>query len=175
MADTKAQTTAQAEAQSAAETAARTTARAAADPTPALDRIQALPSWLLNRASVRGRRLVAEALARDGMRMPHHAVLSAVADLEPVAQAELGRTTGFDPKDMVGLLNDLQDQGLVTRAPDPNDRRKNSITLTPQGRKRLTRLAKLGEEANESLLSALSPAERELFLALLQRVVEGED
>ncbi|MFF4405990.1 MarR family winged helix-turn-helix transcriptional regulator [Streptomyces sp. NPDC001404] len=175
MADTKAQTTAQAEAQSAAETAARTTARAAADPTPALDRIQALPSWLLNRASVRGRRLVAEALARDGMRMPHHAVLSAVADLEPVAQAELGRTTGFDPKDMVGLLNDLQDQGLVTRAPDPNDRRKNAITLTPQGRKRLTRLAKLGEEANEALLSALSPAERELFLALLQRVVEGED
>ncbi|MFF4740982.1 MarR family winged helix-turn-helix transcriptional regulator [Streptomyces sp. NPDC001262] len=171
MADTKAQTTAQTEAQSAAET----TARAAADPTPALDRIQALPSWLLNRASVRGRRLVAEALARDGMRMPHHAVLSAVADLEPVAQAELGRTTGFDPKDMVGLLNDLQDQGLVTRAPDPNDRRKNAITLTPQGRKRLTRLARLGEEANEALLSALSPAERELFLALLQRVVEGED
>ncbi len=142
---------------------------------PALARIRTLPSWLLNRASARGRRLVADALAQDGMRMPHHAVLSAVADLGPVAQAELGRTTGFDPKDMVGLLNDLQAQDLVTRAPDPSDRRKNAITITPAGRRRLARLAKLGEEANETLLAALSPAERELFLALLARVAAEDD
>ncbi|EMF00866.1 winged helix-turn-helix transcriptional regulator [Streptomyces mobaraensis NBRC 13819 = DSM 40847] len=139
---------------------------------PALGHIQSLPSWLLNRASARGRRLVADALAQDGMRMPHHAVLSAVADLGPVAQAELGRTTGFDPKDMVGILNDLQAQELITRAPDPSDRRKNAITLTAEGRKRLNRLTELGDAANEELLSALSPAERELFLALLARVVD---
>ncbi|MCA6090835.1 MarR family winged helix-turn-helix transcriptional regulator [Streptomyces sp. SCA3-4] len=142
---------------------------------PALAHVRTLPSWLLNRASARGRRLVTEALARDGMRMPHHAVLSAVADLGPVAQAELGRTTGFDPKDMVGILNDLQAQELITRAPDPADRRKNAINLTPAGRRRLARLAKLGDEANETLLAALSPAERELFLALLTRVVEDDD
>ncbi|MET9647854.1 MarR family winged helix-turn-helix transcriptional regulator [Streptomyces syringium] len=142
---------------------------------PALTRIRSLPSWLLGRASARGRRLVGEALAREGMRMPHHAVLSAVADLGPVAQAELGRTTGFDPKDMVGILNDLQADGLVTRTPDPGDRRKNAITITPEGRRRLTRLAKLGDEANEALLAPLTPAEREQFLTLLTRVVDAED
>ncbi|GAA0367862.1 MarR family winged helix-turn-helix transcriptional regulator [Streptomyces olivoreticuli] len=142
---------------------------------PALTRIRALPSWLLNRASARGRRLVGEALAREGMRMPHHAVLSAVADRGPVAQAELGRTTGFDPKDMVGILNDLQAAELVTRAPDPTDRRKNAISLTPEGRRLLARLAALGEEANETLLAVLSPAEREQFLALLTRVAEATD
>ncbi|GGR30404.1 MarR family winged helix-turn-helix transcriptional regulator [Streptomyces netropsis] len=142
---------------------------------PALTRIRSLPSWLLGRASARGRRLVGEALAREGMRMPHHAVLSAVADLGPVAQAELGRTTGFDPKDMVGILNDLQAGDLVTRTPDPGDRRKNAITITPEGRRRLTRLAKLGDEANETLLAPLTPAEREQFLTLLTRVVEAED
>ncbi|MGI5531405.1 MarR family winged helix-turn-helix transcriptional regulator [Streptomyces syringium] len=141
---------------------------------PALTRIRSLPSWLLGRASARGRRLVGEALAREGMRMPHHAVLSAVADLGPVAQAELGRTTGFDPKDMVGILNDLQADGLVTRTPDPGDRRKNAITITPEGRRRLTRLAKLGDEANEALLAPLTPTEREQFLTLLTRVVEAE-
>ncbi|WP_370422584.1 MarR family winged helix-turn-helix transcriptional regulator [Streptomyces sp. QH1-20] len=141
---------------------------------PALTRIRSLPSWLLGRASARGRRLVGEALAREGMRMPHHAVLSAVADLGPVAQAELGRTTGFDPKDMVGILNDLQADDLVTRTPDPDDRRKNAITITPEGRRRLTRLAKLGDEANEALLAPLTPAEREQFLTLLTRVVEAE-
>ncbi|MEV4440805.1 MarR family winged helix-turn-helix transcriptional regulator [Streptomyces sp. NPDC049577] len=146
-----------------------------AETEPALTRIRALPSWLLNRASARGRRLVSEAFAQDGMRMPHHAVLSAVADLGPVAQAQLGRTTGFDPKDMVGILNDLQAEGLVTRAPDPADRRKNAITITPAGRRRLTHLAALGDEANEALLAALTPVERELFLALLAKVVEDAD
>ncbi|MEV4432502.1 MarR family winged helix-turn-helix transcriptional regulator [Streptomyces sp. NPDC049555] len=140
----------------------------------ALARLRTLPSWLLNRASARGRRLVTDALAEDGMRMQHHAVLSAVADLGPVAQAELGRTTGFDPKDMVGILNDLQAQELITRSPDPADRRKNAITLTSAGRDRLARLAELGEQANEALLAGLTPAERELFLALLARVA-GQD
>ncbi|PHQ48201.1 MarR family transcriptional regulator [Streptomyces cinnamoneus] len=146
----------------------------ASEDRPALTRIRSLPSWLLNRASARGRRLVADALAQDGMRMPHHAVLSAVADLGPVAQAELGRTTGFDPKDMVGILNELQAQELITREPDPADRRKNAITLTEAGRRRLAHLAELGDEANEALLAALTPVERELFLALLTRIVEGE-
>ncbi len=141
---------------------------------PALARIQALPSWLLNRAAARGRRLVSEALAQDGLRMPHHAVLSAVADLGPVAQAELGRSTGFDPKDMVGFLNDLEAAGLITRAPDPKDRRKNAIAITATGRRRLIRLARLGDEANEALLAPLSVTERELLLALLTRVVEPE-
>ncbi|UQI49443.1 MarR family winged helix-turn-helix transcriptional regulator [Streptomyces sp. HU2014] len=138
-----------------------------------MTRIRALPSWQLNRASARGRRLVSEALAREGMRMPHHAVLSAVSDLGPVAQAELGRTTGFDPKDMVGILNDLQAAGLITRAPDPADRRKNAISLTDEGGRRLVRLAELGDEANEELLAGLTPGERERFLELLGKVAEG--
>ncbi|GAA0488218.1 MarR family winged helix-turn-helix transcriptional regulator [Streptomyces stramineus] len=142
---------------------------------PALTRIRALPTWLLNRASARGRRLVGEAFAGEGVRMPHHAVLAAVADHGPVAQAELGRTTGFDPKDMVGILNDLQAAELVTRTPDPADRRKNAIALTAAGRRSLARLAALGDEANAALLAPLSPAEREQFLALLARVARADD
>jgi len=140
----------------------------------ALARIHSLPSWLLNRAAPRGRRRMSDALARDGMRRQHHSVLSAVADLGPVTQAELGRATGFDPKDMVGILNDLQAQDLVVRVPDPKDRRKNSVTLTASGRDRLVRLAELGDEANEALLALLTPAERQLFLGLLARVAEAD-
>ncbi|WP_367132511.1 MULTISPECIES: MarR family winged helix-turn-helix transcriptional regulator [Streptomyces] len=142
---------------------------------PALDRIRALPSWLLNRAAGRGRRLLGEAFAHEGLRMSHHAVLAAVADIGPVAQAALGRETGFDPKDMVGILNDLQRALLVTRTPDPHDRRKNVIALTAEGRSCLERLALLGDEANRALLAALTPAEREQFVALLARVAEERE
>ncbi|MFD0022783.1 MarR family winged helix-turn-helix transcriptional regulator [Streptomyces sp. NPDC058382] len=138
-------------------------------------RIRSLPSWLLGRAAARGHRLVAEALARAGMRMMHHAVLSAVAELGPVSQAELGRSLSIDPKDMVAILNDLQNDGLVTRAPDAKDRRKNAITLSPDGERRLLQTEKLGREANDELTASLTPAERTQLMDLLVRVVEQEE
>lgn len=137
---------------------------------PAPSRIRALPSWLLGRAAARGRGLVAEALARHDMKMWHHVVLAAVADLGPVAQAELGRTVSLDPKDMVGILNDLQAAGLVVRAPDPADRRKNAVSLTAHGERRLEECTKAGAGANDELLAPLSAAEREQFLEMLRRI-----
>ncbi|WP_067284729.1 MarR family winged helix-turn-helix transcriptional regulator [Streptomyces jeddahensis] len=137
---------------------------------PAPSRIRALPSWLLGRAAARGRGLVAEALARHDMKMWHHVVLAAVADLGPVAQAELGRTVSLDPKDVVGILKDLQTAGLVVRAPDPADRRKNAVTLTTAGERRLEECTKAGKWANDELLAPLSAAEREQFLEMLRRI-----
>jgi MarR family transcriptional regulator, lower aerobic nicotinate degradation pathway regulator len=138
---------------------------------PSLTRIQALPSWLLGRAAARGHRLVSEALAGEGMRMPHHAVLSAVHELQPVAQAELGRRTGFDPKDMVTILNDLESEALITRTRDPRDRRKNAICISAAGIRRLRRTTELGDEANDALMAPLSAEERAQLVALLARVI----
>jgi DNA-binding MarR family transcriptional regulator len=135
-----------------------------------LPAIRSLPSWLLGRAAARGRALVAEALAAEGMKMWPHVVLSAVRDLAPVAQADLGRSVALDPKDLVGVLNDLQSAGLVERAPDPRDRRKNAVTLTDEGARVLDRCEQLAREANDTLLAPLSPAEREQFMELLSRV-----
>ncbi|MFE3881638.1 MarR family winged helix-turn-helix transcriptional regulator [Streptomyces lydicus] len=132
--------------------------------------IRALPSWLLGRAAARGHRLVAEALAGEGMRMMHHAVLSAVEELGPVSQAELGRTLHIDPKDMVAIVNELQGDKLVTRSPDPRDRRKNAIEISADGRRRLRRTRQLGDEANAKLTGDLTPAEREQLVALLTRI-----
>ncbi|QHC24636.1 MarR family winged helix-turn-helix transcriptional regulator [Streptomyces sp. GS7] len=142
-----------------------------ADTPYAPSRIRALPSWLLGRAAARGHRLVAEALATEGMRMMHHAVLSAVAELGPVSQAELGRTVGIDPKDMVAIVNDLQRDGLVTRTPDPKDRRKNAVEISAEGERRLRRTQRLGDTANAELTAALSEEERAQLVALLTRIV----
>ncbi|MGW0815652.1 MarR family winged helix-turn-helix transcriptional regulator [Streptomyces viridiviolaceus] len=140
-----------------------------------LPAIRSLPSWLLGRAAARGRALVAEALAVEGLRMWHHVVLSAVRDLAPVAQADLGRGIGLDPKDLVGILNDLQSAGLVVRAPDPDDRRKNAVSLTEEGGRLLKRCEKAAREANDALLAPLTAAEREQFLSLVRRISGTQD
>ncbi|MFG3206268.1 MarR family winged helix-turn-helix transcriptional regulator [Streptomyces sp. NPDC048192] len=135
-----------------------------------LSAIRSLPSWLLGRAAARGRALVAGALAAEGQKMWHHVVLSAVRDLQPVAQADLGRSVGLDPKDLVGVLNDLQSAGHVLRAPDPRDRRKNAVTLTDGGARLLARCEKAARAANDELLAPLSAAERDQFMGLLIRI-----
>ncbi|AJP04712.1 MarR family transcriptional regulator [Streptomyces cyaneogriseus subsp. noncyanogenus] len=135
-----------------------------------LPAIRSLPSWLLGRAAARGRALVAEALAAEGMKMWHHVVLSAVRDLGPVAQADLGRGVRLDPKDLVGVLNDLQAAGLVVREPDPGDRRKNAVSLTGEGARLLARCEKAARAANDELLGPLTAAERTRFVEMLTRI-----
>lgn len=139
-----------------------------ADPPPSS--VRSLPGWLLGRAAVRGRTLVGEALAGEGIRMWHHVVLSAVRELGPVAQADLGRGVGLDPKDLVGVLDDLQSAGLAVREPDPTDRRKNAVTLTADGERLLRRSEQLVREADDALLAPLSAAERDQFMCLLIRI-----
>ncbi|MFJ9906958.1 MarR family winged helix-turn-helix transcriptional regulator [Streptomyces sp. NPDC101152] len=139
-------------------------------PEAPLAAIRSLPSWLLGRAAARGRALVAEALAAEGLKMWHHVVLSATRALGPVAQADLGRAVRLDPKDLVGILNDLQAAGLALREPDPRDRRKNAVSLTEQGARLLRRCEKAARAANDELLAPLSPAERDRFMELLIRI-----
>ncbi|WKX17575.1 MULTISPECIES: MarR family winged helix-turn-helix transcriptional regulator [unclassified Streptomyces] len=139
-----------------------------------LPEIRSLPSWLLGRAAARGRALVADALAAEGLKMWHHVVLSAVRDLAPVAQADLGRGIGLDPKDLVGVLNDLQSAGLVVRVPDPGDRRKNAVSLTEEGGRVLARCEEAARAANDELLAALTEDERARLMDLVRRVAGTE-
>ena len=141
--------------------------------TPALAHIHSLPTWLVGRVAARGRGLVADAIAAEGLKLMQHAVLAATAEYGPATQAELGRRLAVDPKDMVGILNHLQETGLVMRSPDPADRRKNAVTATPDGEAVLARCAALAEAANAELLAPLSPAEQRQLTALLNRVHEA--
>ncbi|MFG2617141.1 MarR family winged helix-turn-helix transcriptional regulator [Streptomyces sp. NPDC048507] len=141
--------------------------------TSPLAHIQSLPTWLVGRVAARGRGLVADALAAEGLRLAHHAVLAATAEYGPVAQADLGRRLAVDPKDMVGILNHLQRAGLLLRTPDPADRRKNAVTVTPEGSAVLARCAALAETANAALLAPLDAAEQERLIALLTRLHEA--
>ncbi|MFI1715080.1 MarR family winged helix-turn-helix transcriptional regulator [Streptomyces litmocidini] len=143
------------------------------DPQHALAHIQSLPSWLLGRVAARGRSLVAEAIAEEGLKLPQHAVLAAVAAYGPVAQADLVRRLGFDAKDVVLLLNHLEEAGLARRQPDPRDRRKNAVTVTPEGVRTLERCAELAERANSALLAPLSATEARRLMELLTRVHEA--
>jgi DNA-binding MarR family transcriptional regulator len=140
--------------------------------TRAPSRLRRLPSWLLNQAALHANRLVNERFAAAGVRRYHFPVLVALDEQGPASQAALGRRLSIDRSDMVAVLNDLERDGLVARARDDRDRRRNLVRLTPAGAGALKRLDARVQDAQDSLLEPLSATERRELRRLLTRVVE---
>ncbi|MFD6967800.1 MarR family winged helix-turn-helix transcriptional regulator [Streptomyces sp. NPDC059979] len=135
-------------------------------------RLRELPSRLLGQASTHAQRLVSEALNRADARKWHYAALVALEESGPASQATLSGRTGIHRSDLVAVINELAERELVERTPDPEDRRRNVITLTPLGRRRLHRLEHILDAAQGELLAPLSPSEREQLTRLLGRIVD---
>jgi len=85
-------------------------------------------------------------------------------------QAALAESIGADKTRIIGVLDGLQQAGLITRAPDPADRRGHLLSLTAQGR-RTRAAAQAGiQRQEERLLTQLAPDDRRGFLRGLQRL-----
>jgi DNA-binding MarR family transcriptional regulator len=72
------------------------------------------------------------------------------------------------------VLNDLAARGLIERSPDPADRRRNIITMTPAGGEELGTLDEILAAVQEQVLTPLSAAERKQLVGLLTRLLEDD-
>jgi DNA-binding MarR family transcriptional regulator len=143
--------------------------------TPAEDsaptRLAGLPSWLMTQTAMHAHRLVTQGLGAADARGYHYRLLATLDEFGPASQAALGRRTGIHFSDMVATINELADRELVDRAPDPEDRRRNVITITPAGRRQLHRLDRRVAQIQDELLAPLSPPERDQLAQLLGRIL----
>jgi DNA-binding MarR family transcriptional regulator len=135
-------------------------------------RLRKLPSWLINQAAIPVNRLVTEALASVGTRRHHYALLTTLDEIGPESQAVLSDCSAVDRGDMVSAVDELVERGLVARTPDPTDRRRNVVTITPAGRRLFRKLDRLVARIQDQWLAALSVDEREQLVLLLTRLVD---
>jgi MarR family transcriptional regulator, lower aerobic nicotinate degradation pathway regulator len=141
------------------------------DEANAPERLRALPSRLLNLAAGYAQRQVGERLATVDARKWHYATLAALEEFGPDSQSGLSDRTGIYRSDLVSTINELTARGLVVRAPDPADRRRNAITLTDEGRRHLNHLDVLIADAQAEFLAPLSEADRAELIRILQLIV----
>ena len=139
------------------------------DETPT--RLAGLPSWLLSQTAAQAGRLVGAGFAAAGARGYHYRVLATLDEWGPASQAVLGRRSGIHVSDIVATVNELAAAGLVERAPDPADRRRNVITVTTAGRAHLHRLDERVAAVQDELLAPLSGPERAELTRLLTRLL----
>ncbi|MGI5171786.1 MarR family winged helix-turn-helix transcriptional regulator [Spirillospora sp. CA-253888] len=137
--------------------------------TPA--RLTAKPSWLLTQLAVHAHRLSSEGFAEAGARGYHYRILSALDEFGPASQADLGRRSNMDRSDVVAAVNELVQQGFIDRTPDPDDRRRNIVTLTGAGRRQLRRLDGALDKAQEHLLEPLPAGDRQTLTRLLTELL----
>jgi DNA-binding MarR family transcriptional regulator len=128
-----------------------------------------LPSFLLLQV-VRDARRIGIGLHGSTLRAPHMTVLAGLTEFGPASQKEISDRLRIDPSDLVSVLDDLQEQGMVSRSRDGRDRRRYVVTIKPAGHKALElRLSQL-RELNDVLLGPLSAEERSTLHELLIRV-----
>lgn len=109
-----------------------------------------------------------------GCLRPRHVIaLSVLAERGPLSQQALGEALSLDPSNVVGLLNELEERGLVARQRDPADRRRHIVSLSAAGSGALGASDAELTGIEDDLLAALSPAERAQLRDLLTRAVGG--
>ncbi len=88
-------------------------------------------------------------------------------------QSELTALMASDANTIASLLKRMEGTGLVTRTPDPSDRRANRIRLTPKGRRTYEKAREVAVALQAEVLTALPDGEREQFLAQLDAVAQA--
>ncbi len=141
---------------------------------PAPARIRDRPTWLISRNYARAHALLADGFAASGtgLRSYHYRLLAALDERGPASQADLSRTTGVDRSDVVAVLGELESRGFIERGTDPDNRRRNIVSITQAGRDQLRVLDQTLDEIQERLLEPLTPTERRKLIELLRKLLD---
>ena len=107
-----------------------------------------------------------------GLHPYHHAILAVLDEGSRETQGAIADALGYDKGQLVGLLDELEEAGLVERKRDPADRRRHVVRMTPAGRKTLERLRKLSARLENEFLETLDEADRRELQAILLRRAE---
>lgn len=90
-----------------------------------------------------------------------------------VPQRELTEFLRAKPSTVNGVLDRMEEKGLVRRSVIGEDARRRLITLTDKGREQQARFAESFLASEEAMVRGFSPEERETLLRLLDRIVEN--
>jgi DNA-binding MarR family transcriptional regulator len=101
------------------------------------------------------------------------AYLSRVQGEPNIDQNGLAARMGVDRSHASLLVEKLVARGLLDRQINPDNRRAHILSLTPAGEKVHAQTRPRFAAGQQEILSVLRPAERELLLDLLVRVVDG--
>ncbi|MGH3459102.1 MarR family winged helix-turn-helix transcriptional regulator [Aeromicrobium sp.] len=120
-------------------------------------------------------RLMAQALRTriepHGVVPGQFAQLLALYEEDGLTQNDLCARVRIDQSTMAHTLKRMERDGLIDRIPDPNDRRRASIRLSPRAQSLRDTLVQAAEDVNAEATRGLDDDERATCLALVTQVI----
>ncbi|AEF38763.1 MarR family winged helix-turn-helix transcriptional regulator [Hoyosella subflava] len=113
-------------------------------------------------------------LTDAGFSLRTHWILSCLSH-QPLSQQQVCNALAIDRSDMVRIVDELEQRGLLTRARDKKDRRKHTLTLTESGQAAYEQSGAIVESAIDSVFRALTKKEKQTFHRLALKVLAPED
>jgi DNA-binding MarR family transcriptional regulator len=147
-----------------------TTETSAEPVTPAL-RYPPSAGMLLAKIGRVAERWFAEALKPSELTPKHVGVLFQVR-AEPTTQQALIESVGVDPSKLVGVLNDLEAEGLIVRRRDPADRRRHIVEVSKEGKAHVAAAERAVAKVEERLFAGINEEERAQLRRTLARVAD---
>jgi DNA-binding MarR family transcriptional regulator len=109
-------------------------------------------------------------LAPLGLEPRHFLVLRHVARAQGLSQHALGSALRIPASRMVGLVDTLEQRGLVERRSNPRDRRARALFLTEEGGRMLEEAWRIALGHERAVTAGLTAEERDQLFALLRRL-----
>jgi DNA-binding MarR family transcriptional regulator len=129
-------------------------------------------AFLVKRLGFAAKDQALAAYERTGLHPYHHAVLAVLDEGSRETQRSIADALGYDRGQLVGLLDELEERGLVERRRDPADRRRHIVKLTLDGKRALAKLRALARRLENEFLASLDAGERAELHALLLRLAQ---
>ncbi|QKJ86869.1 winged helix-turn-helix transcriptional regulator [Paramixta manurensis] len=101
--------------------------------------------------------------------------LCAIRDMGPSAQTDLVRVTAVDQATIRGVVERLKARELIALSPDPHDKRKVIVSLTPQGDALINQTVPHALQISELTYGKLNAAERIALVFLLNKMLDDSD
>jgi DNA-binding MarR family transcriptional regulator len=127
-------------------------------------------AFLLSQVGAHASAQFAERLEPMDVTPPHVGILTVIERFDGLSQQALGEKLGVFPSRLVGLLDELEERGLVERRDSPTDRRSYALYLTKAGRAGLEEIGRIAGEHQQALCAALGDSERAQLAGFLTRI-----
>ncbi|MGV2855495.1 MarR family winged helix-turn-helix transcriptional regulator [Glutamicibacter sp. AGC13] len=133
-------------------------------------------SYLTARAGRIGTQELTELMESESLSRHHFTIICALEEFGGISQNDLADRSNVNRGHLVAYLDQLSSRGILEREVDPEDRRRNVITLTPEGRKFAARAMEAASHNEAKVFGALDEPQREQLRTLLQLVAtqDGE-
>jgi DNA-binding MarR family transcriptional regulator len=127
--------------------------------------------FLLAKLHAAGSVLNNRALAEFGLKERSYSVLAlATSELEPT-QREMAEFLSLDPSQIVALIDELEQRGLVIRVPGKLDRRAKIVSATTEGSAVFRQAEAAARAAESAALAGLTDAEAGALKGLLRKAL----